>query len=423
VETYPLWECPNKEAALRELLEMNSTTFWNQIVVEDQDQMTDSQDLKEQAAIGATDSKTGHDDDLGKWVSTLNDASDVVKDDDLALFPLLEHSDESMQLSQCFLDEFVNVNSLGTNTQPVNDDSNVPNFLKDAVADNFDVPFVSKLNKSGLDEEVTAAAQLLTTEDEQIAEEMVSYLVSESDTASPEMNHQSVDDILNELLNGDNYNYTPTSSDVEVMPAPTDFNILSQILTTNPDSVSSTITVDNFDFPDTQMVDERVINEFANLLNAFDDSLNSNSATDGLCDKNVESVDNGNSSASPFISAFAQVHEEVIEESVNSPTSSLCTVDDIPDSNAVNDRCKRKRSNTTNDEDNVAKKIKRRIKNNEASKVTRAKRRNRHQELFETERKLADSNNELRMKLEVMQREADILRQLLIVTLSNANSK
>ena len=62
METYPLWECPNKEAALRELLEMNTTTFWNQIVVEDQDQMTDSQDLKEQAAIGATDSKTGHDD-------------------------------------------------------------------------------------------------------------------------------------------------------------------------------------------------------------------------------------------------------------------------------------------------------------------------------------------------------------------------
>jgi len=292
VETYPLWECPNKEAALRELLEMNSTTFWNQIVVEDQDQMTDSQDLKEQAVIGATDSKTGHDDDLRDWVSTLNDASEVVKDDDLALFPQLEHSDESMQLTQRFLDEFVNVNS-GTDTQHANDDSDVTNFSKDAVPDNFDIPFVSKLDKSGLDEEVTAAAQLLTTEDEQIAEELISYLV----------------------------------------------------------------------------------------------------------------------------------HEEVIEESVNSPTSSLCTVDDIPDSNTVNNRSKRKRSNTTNDEDNVAKKIKRRIKNNEASKVTRAKRRNRHQELFETERKLADSNNELRMKLEVMQREADILRQLLVVTLSNANSK
>jgi hypothetical protein len=62
VETYPLWECPSKEAALCELLEMNSTTFWNQIVVEDQDPITDSPDSKGLAAIDATDSKTGHDD-------------------------------------------------------------------------------------------------------------------------------------------------------------------------------------------------------------------------------------------------------------------------------------------------------------------------------------------------------------------------
>ena len=64
----------------------------------------------------------------------------------------------------------------------------------------------------------------------------------------------------------------------------------------------------------------------------------------------------------------------------------------------------------------------RRHKNNEASKVTRAKRKCKHKDLFEKEQELLKKNADLRIKAEVMQKEADILRELLIAALSNVNS-
>jgi len=404
---------------------MNSATFWNQIVVEDQDLITDSPDSKGLAAIDATDSKTGYDDDLETWVSTLNNTTDVVDEGDLALFPQLDQPDETMELSPCFLDEFVNINTLGINAQPIKNDPNDANISNDVMADNFDLSAFLKLEKGDLDEEVTAAAKLLTEEDNKFADEMISYLESESNVNSPEMNHQSVDDILNELIHGANTTPAPQPCSEETVPAPTDVDFLSKILI-DTDSVSFETAVDNnFDFPDTLNVDEKVLNEFANLLNSFDESL-IHSTRDGLCDTNSGSVDYVNNSASSCATDIASgifnvqcLEEEIIEESVDSPTSSICTVDDT---NIVN-RGKRKRSNTKSDKGPAAKKITRRIKNNEASKVTRAKRRNRHKELFDTERELTESNAELRMKLEVMQKEADILRQLLLVTLNNSNSK
>ena len=63
----------------------------------------------------------------------------------------------------------------------------------------------------------------------------------------------------------------------------------------------------------------------------------------------------------------------------------------------------------------------RRIKNNKASKLTRAKRKAKHSKLFEKAAELEKSNAELRIKIETMQKEAGILRKVLITKLSSVN--
>jgi len=60
----------------------------------------------------------------------------------------------------------------------------------------------------------------------------------------------------------------------------------------------------------------------------------------------------------------------------------------------------------------------RRIKNNEASKVTRARRKAKHQDLFEKANILETHNAQLKVKIELMQKEANILRDALIAKLS-----
>lgn len=61
----------------------------------------------------------------------------------------------------------------------------------------------------------------------------------------------------------------------------------------------------------------------------------------------------------------------------------------------------------------------RRIKNNEASKITRAKRRRKSENLLKQQTELEKNNAQLRIKIEVMQKEAEILRQVLVSKLSN----
>lgn len=61
----------------------------------------------------------------------------------------------------------------------------------------------------------------------------------------------------------------------------------------------------------------------------------------------------------------------------------------------------------------------RRVKNNAASRVTRAKRKERHSELFQKQVEYEKSNAELRIKIELMQKEADMLRQVLVAKLSS----
>jgi Basic region leucine zipper. len=64
----------------------------------------------------------------------------------------------------------------------------------------------------------------------------------------------------------------------------------------------------------------------------------------------------------------------------------------------------------------------RRVKNNEASKVTRAKRKHRQKDLIKQETELIKANAQLRIKMEVMQKEAEILRKVLVSKLSSSNS-
>ena len=64
----------------------------------------------------------------------------------------------------------------------------------------------------------------------------------------------------------------------------------------------------------------------------------------------------------------------------------------------------------------------RRIKNNEASKVTRAKRKQKQSNLFKQETELLQSNAKLNMQIEVMQKEAEILRKVLVSKLSSISS-
>jgi hypothetical protein len=353
--------------------------------------------LKGQAAIGATEKEHNYD-DVESW---LTDLQATVQDEDLVLFPQLEQSKDVVK-EEDFLDQFVDFNLLavGQNTE---NNSN----MDEKLLGNFDYSNFLQLDKGNIDDEVAAAAKLLSEEDNELADMLVSYMESQSNVSSPEMNHQSVDVLLDDLIQ-------PT----DVTPAVnTDF--ISEILavnnSTSTDQVATTMTDNDLKFPDDARVDENVINEFVNLLNSLDEGFD-----------NHGFVDNVNSSAylctnnELFDSPTERCDAITIGNSVNSPSTAEI-VQDLAVSNV--NKQKRKRTNVNNDDNVSTKKVARRMKNNEASKVTRAKRKNRHKDLFEQERTLIDSNAELRIKVEVMQKEADILRQLLVVALSNANNK
>jgi len=398
VDSNQLWDGRSlQDAALCELLTMNSTCL-NQIAVEGQDQIIDQLDLKGQVAIGATEQEHNYD-DVESW---LTDLQATVQDEDLVLFPQLEQPKDVVEEDD-FLDQFVDFNLLAAGQNTENNTN-----MDEKLLGNFDYTNFLQLDKGNIDDEVAAAAKLLSEEDNELADMLVSYMESESNVSSPEMNHQSVDVLLDDFIQ-------PT--DVVTPAANTDF--ISEILavnnSTSTDQVATTMTDSDLKFPDDAHVDENVINEFVNLLNSLDEGFNNN-----------EFVDNVNSSAylctnnELFDSPTEGCDAITIDNSVNSPSTAEI-VQDSAVSNVNKER--RKRTNVNNDDNISTKKVARRMKNNEASKVTRAKRKNRHKDLFEQERTLVDSNAELRIKVEVMQKEADILRQLLVVALSNANNK
>jgi len=73
-------------------------------------------------------------------------------------------------------------------------------------------------------------------------------------------------------------------------------------------------------------------------------------------------------------------------------------------------------------ENETEKEAVRRIKNNEASKITRAKRRQKQEDLFKQETELLQSNTQLKIKIEVMHKEAEILRKILVSKLSSVKN-
>jgi len=73
-------------------------------------------------------------------------------------------------------------------------------------------------------------------------------------------------------------------------------------------------------------------------------------------------------------------------------------------------------------ENETEKEAVRRIKNNEASKITRAKRKQKQEDLFKQEAELLKSNAQMKINIEVMQKEAEILRKVLVSKLSSIKS-
>jgi len=394
------------EAALCELQEMNNI-FLNQTEVEDK--MMDSQDLKGQAGIGAMETELDYD-DLKAWITKL-DATDVVNGNELALFPELEEPTDANELSQCHMEEFINLE-----VSPVKTDKETLH-ANPIMVENFDLAAFLQLDKGNIDEEVATASKLLSTEELQLADTLISYVEGDSNVSSPEMNHQSVDALLDELLLGTNIETSDVSASV-----PNDCADTSRVGCGIEHSVEKQdITVDcEFDPLSDELLDEKVVNEFANLLNSLDDSFNWAQLVPTVAsDSSSDNVDTNNADIFTTIEhSDVQCIQTNMEESF---TSCPHTVqENIPGTITIRKQ-KRKRTDTVSDEEQVEKKVSRRLKNNEASKVTRAKRRSRHQELFDTERQLTENNAELRIKLEVMQKEADILRQLLVVALNNSN--
>lgn len=92
---------------------------------------------------------------------------------------------------------------------------------------------------------------------------------------------------------------------------------------------------------------------------------------------------------------------------------------------------KRMHSATSDEDEPVAKQTiissddratNRRVKNNAASKVSRAKRKARHKDLFAKEIELQKDNAQLRLKIEKMSKEAEVLREALVALLSGKSA-
>lgn len=404
------------EAALCELQQKNNI-FLNQTEVEVQDKMNDLQDLKGPAAIGATETKQDYD-DLEAWITKL-DTTDVVSGKDLALFPELEEPTDVSELSQCYMEEFIDVDSMSKITPVETNEMSLS--TSSTMAENFDLSAFLQLDNRDIDDEVATASKLLTTEELQLADTLISYVEGDSNVSSPEMSHQSVDALLDELL-GNPIEKFDTSAGSPNACADT-----ATIATTAPSKTVpefqpcvENITVDcELDLLSDAHLDEKVVEEFANLLNSLDDSFNKAQPVQTLSsDNSWNFVDINNADTFTTIEHLdvqcIKTDAMKSDTSVKSPAHNTCGATSVR-------KQKRKHSDTISEEEQSEKKISRRMKNNEASKVTRAKRRSRHQELFDKERKLTENNAELRIKLEVMQREADILRQLLVVALNNSS--
>jgi hypothetical protein len=146
-----------------------------------QEEMTT--DKKGPVVIGATETENAYDDDLETWVSNLETS---VIAEGLELFPQLDQRNDTEALSESLLDEFVDISSF------TNDDADTHKKCMDKI----DLSLT--LDGGSVEDAAAIASKLLSEEENDITDQLLSYV--ESNVSSPEMDHQSVDNLLNEFL-------------------------------------------------------------------------------------------------------------------------------------------------------------------------------------------------------------------------------
>lgn len=379
-------------------------------------------------------------DGIQAWVSDLA-SNDIVDESEYILFPQLDQP----QLSKDLFEDFVDIDALDVcDTATLQECNNQADGA--IMADKIDFSDLYQLGSPEISDEAAIASKLLSEDDDEITNLLISYIDNDGEVSSPEMSNETVDVLLDGLTDplagfNDNKNQADTDTKTDLL---TEILAKTEPLVANEQIIdTSTVNCDIY-FPEDTSIDEKVVNEFADLLNSINDSLTNWDAiqTTSSGNNNASSVDYVNSLISAnlcniedSVFPFANVNNSSeqtlasIDDSVNSHLNNNCSGENIQNTEttetkkAARKKIKRKYSSVSSsvssvgDDDKVSL---RRHKNNEASKVTRAKRRCRHKDLFEQERKLIESNAELRIKAEVMQKEADILRELLVVALSNA---
>lgn len=318
---------------------------------------------------------------------------------------------------------------------------------------NENVPFKSQLNQNDwlsghthnfadstvsleMSPSITHESAGITSENPKV--QKIGYLEDESAASSPDIDDKTIEFLL-------------TSGLAEV----------SEIIK-KCDVVSSKTATNNFtepvaEFSDSSTVSELVLNEFVELLNSLDENsfnlvvaeMEGNdialAPSNNVAPSNNDCIQNVNTNFQiSFDLSMTSSNEndnggllpiQNISATVNNSYAAENTTKNVTDLESL----KRKHYSVSFDESSILssassvtsdtvvvveeKTLFRRFKNNEASKVTRAKRRCREKDLFEKEQELIKSNADLRVKTELMQKEADLLRSLLINALNGAKTK
>lgn len=377
-------------------------------------------------------------------------------DENYTLFPQLEdlakmEFNEEEEVDSKFFKNFTDIDEFITAIDDKKETS-VPDFLDqyELCKDDFLVS-----------DEVSEATKLLTKEQDEFADfiisslnfddkdesvivpsseknhmQKISYLENESASSSPEVDDKTIDFLLMSGLS----EVSEIIEECNVAPTETKQDNTPESELNNPEVHEQVINSNEINNTNCNSeLSDDVLNEFVELLNSLDEnSFNSVVAeTENVVVANDKSEQNYNTN---FQITFdlGNGNDNVLLlpiENVATPVNSSSVINYklenvLSDSNNL----KRKHSSVSSDDCSVLSPVSsiasdanvadfedktafRRFKNNEA------KRRCREKELFEREKELVKSNAELRVKTEVMQKEADLLRSLLINALSGSKLK
>lgn len=170
-------------------------------------------------------------------------------------------------------------------------------------------------------------------------------------------------------------------------------------------------------------VDQQDYNALSDLM--FDSDFMQGIAT--VSDTHVDVLESSNASClsdSTNVIDSMMLTTDTFENVVMTKAGNKRTISSVTESETAVKQMKYENNNKEElvficKENETEKDMIRRVKNNAASRVTRAKRKERHSELFVKQTELEKSNAELRIKIELMQKEADMLRQILVTKLSS----